>query len=168
MWLVHEIADLRAEPVIATRGTIAAAHALLDDCPLAFGADEEAVVVNAEAILDRGRIDLGGHAAIVGQPPAIDSGALAVFDKLNRCASRSFSFTAGDENPNFILSLREAFLQCAADGRGDTARVPIETEHAAERLEPMWVGKPTQKLGSAVLENHHLSNGWSKLSHTLK
>src|SRR4051812_3475293 len=85
--LVDEILYLRAEPVVAARGPLVAAHSLLDDRPLSVGGDEEAVVIDAESILDRGRVYLRRHTAVVGEPSAVDAGSLTIVDQLDGCAS---------------------------------------------------------------------------------
>src|SRR5689334_3263522 len=154
--------------MVATRSTIAAAHSLLHDGPLSFVADEEAVVVDPESVLDCSRVDLCCHPAVVRESSTVDVRSLPVLDELERSASRSFAFTAGDEDPNFVLSLRQTFLERTTHRGGDTARVPVEPEDTAEGLKPMWVGKASQKLSSAVLENHHFSDSRSKLSHAFK
>ena len=139
MRLIHEIGDLRAEPVVSPRGAIVSAHALLDDRPLTLAGDEETVVVDAEAILDRGRINLRRHAAVVGEPRAVDAGAIAVVEELVRCSTRHFPLTSGNENAQFIAALGETLFEGAADGGGHPARVPVESEYAAEGLEPVRV-----------------------------
>src|SRR5947209_16221555 len=154
--------------MVAARIAITHAHPLLNDRPLAIGADEKTVVVDAKAVLDCGRIDFRRHAAVVGEPSAVHTGARAVLDQLNWSATGSFPFPAGDKDPNFVLSPGEAFLERAANGGGDAAGVPIETQHATKGLEPVRIGKTAQKLSSAVLKYHDFRDGRSKLSHTLK
>src|SRR5438105_6238283 len=121
MRLVHEIRDLRAEPVVAARGAIVFAHALLYYRPLAIAGDEEAVVIDAEAILDRRRIDFRRHPAVIGESSAVDPGAISVVDELVWSATRDLSLAPSDKNANVIAAFGEAFFEGAADGGGDTA-----------------------------------------------
>src|SRR5688572_2374140 len=69
----HEIADLRAEPMVATGGGVVVAHALLHDGPFTVGRQEKRMMVDAEAILHGGSVDLRGHAAVIGERFAIEA-----------------------------------------------------------------------------------------------
>ena len=71
--LVHEIAHAGAEPVVATRVAVVLAHALLHDGPLAITREEEAVMVDVEAVLYGGGVHLRGHAAVVRETRAVHS-----------------------------------------------------------------------------------------------
>ena len=132
VWLVHEIFHLRAEPMVAACSAVVDAHALLHNGPFAVGRDEEAVMIDAETILDRGGIDFGSHPTVVGEARAVDAGTRAVLHKLDRRASRDFSFATSDEYSELVAACGEAFLQRTADCRRHPARVPIESEHTAK------------------------------------
>src|SRR4051812_34094191 len=125
-------------------------------------------MIDPESVLDRSRIDLGRHAAVVGESGAVDTGTRPVFDELDRSTARRLAFAARDEDPNLVLALGQPFLEGTANRRCNTAGVPVEAEYAAEGLKPMWVRQPAQEFGPAMLQNHHLSNSRSKLSHTLE
>src|SRR2546423_3917848 len=154
--------------MVPARGAVVATHALLYHRPLAFAANEEAVMIDAKAILNRCRIDLRRHTTVVGEALPVDADALTVVDQFVRSAPRDFPFPAGDENPEVTTALGQTLLESAADRCRDPARVPVETEHAAERLEPIRVGKPLEEFRAAVLQNDDLRDSWGKLSHTVK
>ena len=59
--LADEVVDRLAEPVVATRGPLGVAHALLHDAPLPMGRVEERMVVQLIAVLHGGGVDLGAH-----------------------------------------------------------------------------------------------------------
>jgi hypothetical protein len=46
--------------------------------------------------------------------------------------------------------------------------MPVETKYTPEGLEPSRVRETSQKLSSAVLQNHDFGDGRGKLSHTLE
>src|SRR4051812_47750781 len=125
-------------------------------------------MIDAESILDRGRIDLRCHAAVVGEPSAVDAGSLAVVDQLDGCASGDFAFSTGDKDPELSTVTGEAFLERAADGGSDAARMPVESQDAAESLKPVRVRQSSQELRASVLQHHHLRNGGCELDHSVE
>jgi len=104
------------------------------------------VVIDLVAVLHRGAIHLGGHPAGVDQRVG---GAPLVSQ------ARSISFGVFRETrplppqtkmPNSRSSGRIPSLERPAGGGGHAAGMPIETEDAAERLEPEGIGKPAQQF----------------------
>src|SRR2546423_3196682 len=80
--------------MVPARGAVVATHALLYHRPLAFAANEEAVMIDAKAILNRCRIDLCRHTTVVGEALPVDADAFTVLDQLVRSAPRDFPFPA--------------------------------------------------------------------------
>src|SRR5437762_11237271 len=132
--------------MVAARSAVVVAHDLLYDRPLAFAGDEEAVMIDPEPVLDCGGINFRCHATVVGEASAVDSSAVAVVDQLVGSASGYLALAAGNENAELTSSFDEAFLERSANRGCHAARVPIESEDAAERLEPVRVGEAPQEL----------------------
>src|SRR3989441_12967129 len=74
-------------------------------------------------------------------------------DLLRRLARR-LPLTAGNEDPGLAGQILQSLLQGAAGGRGQATAVPIETEHAAEGLEPDGVSEAAKQAGGAFLSEH--------------
>src|SRR2546423_13890807 len=139
MWLVHEIFYLRAQPVIPARCAVVLPHPLLDDCPLALGSQEKTVMVNAESILHGGRIDLRRHSAVVGESGAVETEMRPVPRELEGRAPGRLAFSSSDEHSELVTTIGQARLERAANRRRHSARMPVETEHATERLKPVRI-----------------------------
>src|SRR5437762_6572 len=154
--------------MVAARSAVVVAHALLDDRPLAFAGDEEAVMIDPEAVLDCGGINFRCHATVVGEASAVDARAVAVVDQLVGSASGYLALAAGNENAELPSAFDEAFLERSANGGRDAARMPIESQHATEGLEPMRVGESPQELGSAMLEHDDFRDLRSELAHPVE
>src|SRR5256714_2313891 len=154
--------------MVAARSSVVVAHALLYDRPLAFAGDEEAVMIDPEAVLDCRGINFRCHATVVGEASAVDASAVAVIDQLVGSSSGYFALAAGNENAELTSAFDEALLERSANGGRDAARVPIESQHAAERLEPMRVGEASQELWSAVLEHDDFRDLRGELAHPVE
>ena len=115
------------------------------------GREEEHVMVELIAVLHRGAVDLRGGPARVDERPRVAPEPFADLGDLLRCLARRRALAAGREETELALDVLEAFLHRAAHRRGHAARVPVEAEHAAERLEPERIGEAAQHLVRAVL-----------------
>ena len=82
---------------------------------------------------------------------ALASEPIARAGDLVRRLARRPALSAGGEEPELAIDVLEPFLHRAAHGRRHAARVPVEPEHAAERLKPEWIREPAQHLARAVL-----------------
>src|SRR5215212_6644919 len=87
VWLVHEVANLGAEPMVTARGPIVAAHSLLHDCPFSFGGQKKAVVINPETVLHSSRVYFRCHSAVVRESRSVETKLRAEHRELGRCAS---------------------------------------------------------------------------------
>src|SRR5688572_26212100 len=121
MRLVHEVLHSRAEPVVASSGAVVFAHSLLNDGPLSVSRQKEAVVIDPESILNRGRVDLRSHPAVVGETRAVYTELLSESLELGRSFPGCLALSAGDEDAELVAAAREAFLERAADGGGNAA-----------------------------------------------
>jgi hypothetical protein len=61
VWLANEVVDCFAQPMVTTRVAKRFIHALLHDAPVTFTSEEETVVIEIVAVLNRRRIDLCAH-----------------------------------------------------------------------------------------------------------
>src|SRR5687767_1098917 len=168
MRLVHEILHLRSEPVISARGSIVAAHSLLNNRPFTFDREEKAVVINSKTVLHCSRVDFGRHAAVVCEAGAVHPEPVSICDELCGSAPRDFTLSAGHKNSQLMLARGEAFLERPADCGRDPARVPVKPENAAERLKPVRVREALQEGRAAVLEDYDLRDGRRELGHAIE
>jgi hypothetical protein len=118
------------------------------------------VLVDLIAVLHGGRVDLCRQAARPHQRRGVDSAALACGLDLERRAARRLSLAARDDEPDVVGDIAQALLQGSTGRRRQTARVPVEAEHRAERLEPKGVRDAREHSRHAVLldddERHRL------------
>src|SRR5438876_442590 len=143
--------SLGRQPVIPACHQGALVHALLHHGPGAVAREEEAVVIDLEAVLHGGRIDLRREPAGANEWRGILAGGPARGLDLLRCLARRLALAACNEDPGLAREILQALLQGAAGGRGQAAAMPIETEDAAEGLEPDRIGKAAQEAWCAFL-----------------
>src|SRR5205085_6551369 len=62
---------------------------------------------------------------------------------------RGRALAAGDVEAQLRARIAKTFLERAAHGRREAARMPVESQHAAESLEPVWIGEAPQDLVAA-------------------
>jgi hypothetical protein len=67
-----------------------------------------------------------------------------------------------------VLETPEPHLQRSADGRGQPARVPVEPEQAAERLQPVRIGQPADDVVGPGILAHGEHEGARELRHPLE
>src|SRR5439155_16750272 len=89
--------------------------------------------------------------ARVDERRAVASRDLANLRDLCRRSARRRTLAAGGEEPELAIDAAQSFLHRAADSGGDAARVPVEAEHAAERLKPEGIGESAQHIVRAEL-----------------
>ena len=89
--------------MIATRLLAIAIHALLDDGPARFVADDEAVQIKIETVLNGGAVDLGGQSAGLRQRVAVEAYAIAKSHELARRQTRMLAAAATDPQAKFAL-----------------------------------------------------------------
>src|ERR671930_1798472 len=127
--------------MIAARHTRRVAHSLLDDAPVARRREEERVMIELITVLDGGAVDFGRHPARVDERGAVAPRMLADLGDLRRRSPRRAPLAAGCKETELAVDAAQSLLHRAADGRCHSARVPIEAEHAAERLKPEGIGE---------------------------
>ena len=143
--------NARAGAVLRHDRAVALAHPLLDDRPAAATGDEEGVVVDGESILDGRRVDLGRHAARIGERAAVQVQPVADPLELERGRARGAALAPGHPQADVRLAAREPDLECPAHHRRDAARMPVETEHAPECLEPVGIGNAVEESIAPLL-----------------
>jgi len=149
--LHHEARQSGAHPVVAAGHALRVVHPLLDHGPFPRAGEEEAVVVELEAVLKGGVVHLGGQAAGLDQGVGGAPQTLAVVGDLLGGATRGGPLAATGVQAQFVLqAAADAFLEGAAGGGGDAAGVPVEAEHATEGLEPVGVGQPQEEFARSV------------------
>ena len=72
-------------PVIPSRLSLVAVHALLDDGPFAIVGDEKSVQIKREPVLYGRAVDLGQQATGAGQRDSVEAGAVAERCQLVGC-----------------------------------------------------------------------------------
>jgi hypothetical protein len=95
------------------------------------------MVVDAKSILHRRRINFCAYSGSVNQPLAGCYGEAIsrVLDLLGRL-SADRTLATGDQDTQTAAGRLCRLLDCPAGDRRHAATVPVEAEHAAERLEP--------------------------------
>ena len=139
--------------MIAPRHAAVVAHPLLHHAPLAGRGEEERVMVELVAILDRRAVDLGDHLAGIDQRLRVPAAFLARALDLSRRLARGRALAVRREEADAVVQISQPFFDRAADRRRHPARVPIEAEHAAERLKPMGIGQAAEHLRSALFRH---------------
>src|SRR2546423_10648320 len=168
MRLVHEVRNVGAEPVIAARRAVARPHPLLHDRPLAVSSQEKTVMVYPEPILHGGGVHLGGHPAVVRESIAVHAEPGANLVQLEGRPPGDLALTARDIDAEVAAPRGETFLERAADGCRDPARVPVEPQYAAERLEPVWVGEPREECRASMAQDDRLGDLGGELPHAIE
>ena len=139
----------------AARSGVASAMPCWTTHQLPSGVNRKHVVVELIAVLDGGVVDLGrraGSPAPAPPDPARDARRRA--RSLRASCARRHPCRRRRTKPKSCLEAAHRLLDRAA-GRGrDAARVPVEAEHAAERLEPERIRQPRQHLARAVVGDH--------------
>src|SRR4051812_10465810 len=173
--LVDVALHVVGEPVVATRHRRLVAHALLHHAPVAGGSEDERVVIELVAVLYRGVVDLRRDAARVHERRRIVPEALAGGGDLGRRLARGGAFASRHVDAELALGAAQPFLQRAANRGRQAARVPVEAEHAAERLEPVGIGEAAEHFLAAEFtgeeqhdlarERHHaLEQPWRRMA----
>src|SRR5207248_3987261 len=122
--------------MVPAGGRGARPHALLHDHPRAVGRRDEAVQVEIETVLHGGGIDLGDEAARARERVAVETRPLAERDQLQGSLARLRAAPAADDETQLLFAAGKSPPQSAEDARGDSARVPVHSHHAAAALAP--------------------------------
>jgi hypothetical protein len=117
--LVDETRHPLRQPVITTRLLAIAIHALLDDGPAPFIADDEAVQIKIETVLNGGAVDLGGQSAGLRQRVAIEADAIAKSHELAWRQTRVLAAAAANMQAEFTAQGLKAALERTEHARGD-------------------------------------------------
>src|SRR5262249_11314187 len=139
------------EPVVSARLSAFAVHALLDHHPATLVADDEAVQIKLEAILDGGAVDLGYQPAGLRKRRPVKARALADADELRRSLRRVPAPPAAHMNAKLPPQGGEPTFERADHACGDARGVPVHAHDGAERLEPEGVGETAQELIAPVV-----------------
>ena len=126
------------------------------------------MVIDLEAVLHGGRIDLRREPAGANEGRGILPGGPACGLDLLRRLARGLALAARDEDPGLAGEILQAFLQGAAGGRGQAAAMPIETEDAAEGLEPDRVGEAAEQARCAFLREDRQRHFAGQRGHALE
>src|SRR6185436_6926310 len=128
--------------------------------PLTLGREKERMVVKLKPVLDGSAVHLRGNPACVDQRIGFPPEAIARRGNFGGCLARCRPFAARHINADVPFRAAQSFLERSAYRGGETARVPIESEHASKRLEPVRIGQSSQRLAAAEFahqENHDLA-----------
>ena len=153
MRLVDVALEPGRKPVIATGHSVVVVHPLLHHRPRARRCEEEGVMIELIPVLHRGAVDLRRHAAGIHERPVVDRQPLARRADFSRRLARRGPLPAAGVKLQILFETADPFLHRSSDSGGDTARVPVEPEHASERLKPERIRQPPQHLLGPVLGN---------------
>src|SRR5580704_11445968 len=148
------------EPMIASRGSAFAVHALLHDDPFAVIGNDKAVQVKLETILHGGAVDLGDKPACGREAVTIKADALADGAQFIRRAARMFAAAAAHMQAKFAFERAE-------HARGDARGVPIHPHDGAKRLKPEGMRQPSQEFFAPVMMDDGLRDDRAKPRHSL-
>jgi len=155
------------EPVIATRLSAIAVHALLHHDPAPLVGDDEAVKIKVEAVLNSGAVDFGDEPARPGERRAVKPDPVADCDKLVGRSPRMLSPPAADMDAELAGERGKAALQRADDAGRNPRRMPVHAHHRAERLKPERMGQPPQELVAAVVMDDRLGHHRPEVRHAV-
>jgi hypothetical protein len=154
--------------MIAARLPALPVHALLDNDPAPLVADDEAVQIEIESILDGSAVDLRHQPARLRKRCVVEAYPFSYRAELVRSLPRMPAAPAADVNPKLPLQGREPALESADDAGGDAGGMPIHPHYGSERLEPEGMGEAAQELVAAVVMNDGLARDRAKPRHTVR
>src|SRR5207249_5764411 len=96
-------------------------------------------------------VDFRRRPARVHQRLRVAAEPLTGVGDLFGCPPRRVPLTPGGEEADLAVDLLDALFHRAAHGRGDAARMPVETQNAAERLKPERIGQTAKNRLTAEL-----------------
>jgi len=137
--------------VIPAGVSVLLVHSLLNHCPVAPGGEQEGVVIELVAVLYRAGVYLGRHPAGVDEGRRVPGHGVGVCGDLRRGLPRGLPLAAGDVEAQVALQALHSLLECATDRGGYAAGMPVESEDAAQSLEPEGIGQPEQHLLGAEI-----------------
>ena len=153
--LAHKILQDAIGPMIAAGIPRVLIHALLDHRPVSQPIEEKAVLVDLIAILKRCAVHLGRHPTGKDKVFWVHLQLRAETQDLFRGPSRCCSLASRHIEPRLPLQALKSLLQSAASRGGHPTGMPVEAQHATQRLEPEGVRKPPQHLrGVELLQDH--------------
>src|SRR5579883_766385 len=154
-------------PVIAPRTAGVVVHALLDDSPLAFAAQNESVQVELKAVGDRIVVDTRGEATATDEGIAVEAKLVGKCPEFLGRATRMTSTSSTNVDSEFLRTRIQATLQGTQDGSRDSRRVPVHAHDAPERLKPEGITESREQFRTAIFTHHHLGDCCAQLGHAL-
>jgi hypothetical protein len=152
--------------MIAPRLFAIAVHALLHHRPAAIVADNEAMQIKVEAVLNGGAVDFCDQAARLRERLAVEADAIAQRHEFARRQARMAA--AADVQAEFAAQRAEAALERPEHARGDAGGMPIHSHQRAKRLEPERMRQAAEEFIASVMMNDRLAEQRPKPRHPLR
>ena len=132
---------------------------------------EKAMMIDLKSVLNKRRINLGGHARIVFERVyfllrELCSGAKQ--GNLFRCFEGSLSFSAANIYSQIPFFAADGFFESCGQNSGESRGVPIKSEHCSECLKPNRIGDPLHKLIRPIFGDNDSCHLPSQFHHPLK